>query len=93
MNGKNYKVPHRGDFYTFHFHPSLFGPNTRLSILFSNTLSLCFSINIRAHVSHPYSTTDNIIVLYILSFKLFERTQESKSVWDEYIGAGGTCFT
>jgi hypothetical protein len=31
---------------------SLFGPNILLSTLFSNTLSLCFSLNVRGQVSH-----------------------------------------
>ena len=44
---------------------SLLGPNIRLRILFSNTLSLDSSLNVRDHVSQPYSTTDNVIVLYI----------------------------
>jgi hypothetical protein len=30
--------------------PSLFGPNIFLSTLFSNTLSLCFSLNVRDQV-------------------------------------------
>jgi hypothetical protein len=33
---------------------SLFGPNNLLSTLFSITLSLCFSFNVRDQVSHPY---------------------------------------
>jgi hypothetical protein len=36
---------------------SLFGPNILLSTLFLNTLSLCSSLNVRDHVSHPYRTT------------------------------------
>ena len=40
------------------------GPNIRLRILFSNTLTLHSSLNARDHVSQPYSTTGNIIVLY-----------------------------
>jgi hypothetical protein len=42
----------------------LFGPNIILSTLFSNTLSLCSSCNVRDQVSHPYRTTDKIIVLF-----------------------------
>ena len=38
---------------------SLLGPNTRLRILFSNTLNLDFSLNVRDHVSQPFSTTGN----------------------------------
>jgi hypothetical protein len=33
---------------------SLFGPNILLNTLFSNTLSLCSSLNVRDQVSHPY---------------------------------------
>ena len=49
---------------------SLLGPNICLRILFSNTLSLHSSLNVRDHVSQPYSTTGNIIVLI---FKFLER--------------------
>jgi hypothetical protein len=42
---------------------SLFGPNILLSTLFSNTLSLCSSLNVRDQVSHPYRTTRKIIVV------------------------------
>ena len=48
-------------------------PNTRPGMLFSNTLSVRSSLNVRDHVSYPYSTTGNIIVLYILIFKFLER--------------------
>ena len=61
----------------------LLDPNIRLRILFSNTLSLDSSINVRDHVSQPYNTTGNIIVLYILIFKFLERSLEDKSVWTE----------
>ena len=40
---------------------SFLGPDIRLSILFSNTLSLRSSRNVRDHTSQPYNTTDNII--------------------------------
>jgi len=43
-------------------------PNIRLRILFSNTLSLLSSLNVRDHSSQSYSTTGNNIVLYILMF-------------------------
>ena len=34
---------------------SLLGPNILLSTLFSNTLSLCSSLNVSNQVSHPYN--------------------------------------
>ena len=55
-------------------------PNIRLKILFLNTFSLCFSLNVRHHISQPHSTIGNIVVLYILIFKFFERSREDKSV-------------
>ena len=42
MNGTNYEVPHCGAFSTF---PIV--PNIRLNILFSNTLSLHSSLNVK----------------------------------------------
>jgi len=48
-----------------------------------NTLSLHSSLNVRDHVSQPYGTTGNIIVLYILIFKFLERILDDKSVWTE----------
>jgi hypothetical protein len=40
----------------------LFGPNTLLSNLISNTLSLCSYLNVRDQVSHPCKTTNTILV-------------------------------
>jgi hypothetical protein len=45
---------------------SLFGPNILLSTLFSNTCSLCSSLNVRDQVLHPYRITGKSIVLYML---------------------------
>ena len=39
---------------------------------------LHLSLNVIDHVSQSYSTTGNIIVLYILIFKCFERNREDK---------------
>jgi hypothetical protein len=36
---------------------SLFRPNILFNTLFSNTLYLCSSLNVRDQVSHPYRTT------------------------------------
>ena len=46
---------------------SLSDPNI-LSTLFSNTLSLCSSLNGTDQVSHPHKITNNIMVDYILMF-------------------------
>jgi hypothetical protein len=48
---------------------SLLGPNILLGTLYTNTLSLCSSLNVNDQVSHPYKTTGKIIVLYFLIFK------------------------
>ena len=49
---------------------SLLGSNI-FSTLFSDTLSLCSSLKVSDQVSHPYKTTDNIILLCILIFIFF----------------------
>jgi hypothetical protein len=51
---------------------SLFGPNTFLNTLFSNTLSLCSSLNVRDQVSHPYRIRGKIIVFYIQIFMFLD---------------------
>ena len=67
ISGERYKLWSSSLWSLFHSpFSSLLGPNIRLRILFSNTLSQNSSLNVRDHVSQPYSTTGNIIVLYIL---------------------------
>jgi len=57
---------------------SLLGPNNLLNTLFSNTLRLRSSLNVSDEVSHPYWTTGNIIVLYILIFKFWIANWKTK---------------
>jgi hypothetical protein len=47
--------------------PSLIGPNILLSTLFSNTLSLCSSLNVRDHVSHPYRVIKDALSKYVIA--------------------------
>jgi hypothetical protein len=54
-----------------------------LSTLFSNTLSLYCSLNVRDHVSHPYRTTDKIIVFNIPIFAFLDSRREDKRFWTE----------
>jgi hypothetical protein len=63
---------------------SLLGPNIPLSTLFSNTISLRSSLNVRDQVSHPYKTTGRIMVLYILFFKFLESRREDRRLWTEW---------
>jgi hypothetical protein len=63
---------------------SLFGPNILLNTLFSDTLSLCSSLNVRRQVPHPYRTTGKIIVLHILIFTSLDSRREDKSFWPEW---------
>ena len=46
--------------------------------IFSNTLSLCSTLNVTYKVSHPYKTTGKIIILYILIFVFFDGKVEDK---------------
>jgi len=60
--GEEYRL--RSSLLCSHHHSpvtsSLLDPNILLSILFSNTLSLCSSIKMSDQVLHPYTTAGNI---------------------------------
>jgi hypothetical protein len=61
----------------------LLGPNIFLKTLFSKTLSLCSSSKVRDQVSHPYSTTGKITILYILIFRFYDMRWEEERFWTE----------
>jgi hypothetical protein len=66
------------------FPLSLLAPNILLSTMFWYTLSLRTSINVSYHVSHPYKTTGNILVLCILIFIFLDRKDKrSCTEWEQ----------
>jgi hypothetical protein len=73
VRSTGYEAPHYAIFSTLlSLHPS----SILLSTLFSNTLSLCSSFNVRDQVSHPYRTTGKIVLLYILIFMFIDSRRE-----------------
>ena len=66
----------------------LLGPNILLNTLFSNTLSLCSSLNVRNQVSHAYKTTGKIIVTTCTKTHYnWEQMNNSRSQTDyKYVG-------
>jgi len=56
----------------------LLGPNILLNNLFSHNVRLPFSLNVSDHVSYPYKTTGEIIVLYILILIFVDNKLEEK---------------
>ena len=63
---------------------SLLGPNILLNTLFSKTLSLRSSLILSDQVSHPFKTTDKILVLYNLIFKFLDNKLEDKIFCTEW---------
>ena len=58
---------------------SLLDPNILLNTLFSNTLSLCSSLNVSHQVSHPYKTTEYKIIVLCILLHLFL----DSNLWDK----------
>jgi hypothetical protein len=66
---------------------SLYGPNILLSTLFSNTLSLCSSLNGRDQVSQPYRTkgkTDVRIPILNYGFVTFQSLPTFRQATGQY---------
>jgi hypothetical protein len=57
---------------------SLLGPNILLRTMFSDTLSLCYSISVRDQVSYPHKTTGTIMVLRTLTFTFLDSRRDDK---------------
>ena len=62
----------------FPLTPSLVGQNILLNTIFSNTHSFLSTLNVSDQASHPYKTTDKIVVLYILIFNFLDSNLEDK---------------
>jgi hypothetical protein len=60
---------------------SLFGPNILLNTLFSNSLSLCSSINVRDQVPPPYRTRQNYSFVRLKCFVFRQRTKRQNLAW------------
>jgi hypothetical protein len=69
-------------FYTTSCH--FICPNILLSTVFSNTLRLYSSLNIRDQISHPYRTASKMIVLYIPIFTFLDSRREANTFWTEW---------
>jgi hypothetical protein len=63
---------------------SLLVPNILLSTLFSDTFSLCYSLNVRDQVWNPYKQQVKLWYYMFLAFKFLEKRKEDKRFWTEW---------
>ena len=80
MFGEEYRSLSSSLYGILHFPitSSLLGPNILLCTLFSNSLSLCSSLNMSDQVSNQYKTRSKINVLYVLIFIFLDSKQKTK---------------
>jgi len=52
-----------------------------LSILLSNTLSLCFHTGVRDQVSHPYTTTGKTVIFIFMLLDTGKEDERFQNVW------------
>jgi hypothetical protein len=76
----NNEDPHCAPSSILLLHYPILDTNILLRTLFSNTLSLCSSLDMRDQVSHPYKTTGRIMVLYILTFTSLDSRWDDKGL-------------
>jgi hypothetical protein len=71
---------HYGTFSSRLSSASIWGQNTPFGILFSNTLSLGSSLDVRDQIAHPYQTTGRIIVMYVNPYIVTQQRQDERLV-------------
>jgi hypothetical protein len=64
VRNTDHSAPHYVTFSIPLFTSSLLSPNTLLNTKFSNTLSLCSSLNVSEEVSHPYKNNGQNYVVF-----------------------------
>lgn len=77
VNSKNYKACHFAVFFTF-LSFSLLNPKTFLSTLAHNTVSICFTVNVRDIISKPHKTQQNCCPEYSDFYVLRQKNRPTK---------------